>query len=187
MKTTLRFTTLCLSVLLCSAALAPFGAAQAAPTGAIVNLPDFTDLVDKVGPAVVNIRTTERQSSWGRADAGRRGNAGIPAPLLRGQPQAPPRAVPRGQRGAPSRRKRKCQRGVGSGFIISATATCMTNAHVVEGADEVLVTLTDKREFKAKVLGADKRTDVAVLKIDGEQPAAPDASATRTRSASANG
>jgi serine protease Do len=57
-------------------------------------------------------------------------------------------------------------RGVGSGFILSADGFVMTNAHVVDGADEVIVTLTDKREFKARVIGADKRTDVAVLKIE---------------------
>jgi serine protease Do len=56
---------------------------------------------------------------------------------------------------------------VGSGFIISADGYVMTNAHVVDGADEVYVTLTDKREFKAKIIGADKRTDVALVKIEG--------------------
>jgi len=58
-------------------------------------------------------------------------------------------------------------RGVGSGFIMSADGYIMTNAHVIEGADDVYVTLTDKREYKAKVIGADKRTDVALVKIDG--------------------
>ena len=57
-------------------------------------------------------------------------------------------------------------RGVGSGFILSADGFVMTNAHVVDGADEVIVTLTDKREFKARIVGADKRTDVAVVKIE---------------------
>src|SRR5690606_34318556 len=57
-------------------------------------------------------------------------------------------------------------RGVGSGFILTQDGYVMTNAHVVEGADEVMVTLTDKREFKAKIVGADKRTDVAVVKIE---------------------
>jgi serine protease Do len=55
---------------------------------------------------------------------------------------------------------------VGSGFILTPDGFVMTNAHVVEGADEVLVTLTDKREFKARIIGADKRTDVAVVKIE---------------------
>ncbi|MEJ7808602.1 MAG: Do family serine endopeptidase, partial [Telluria sp.] len=57
-------------------------------------------------------------------------------------------------------------RGVGSGFILTADGFVMTNAHVVEGADDVIVTLTDKREFKAKIIGSDKRTDVAVVKIE---------------------
>jgi serine protease Do len=57
-------------------------------------------------------------------------------------------------------------RGVGSGFILTTDGFIMTNAHVVDGADEVLVTLTDKREFKAKIIGTDKRSDVAVVKIE---------------------
>ncbi len=57
-------------------------------------------------------------------------------------------------------------RGVGSGFILSPDGYVMTNAHVVDGADEVIVTLTDKRELKAKIIGADRRTDVAIVKID---------------------
>ena len=55
---------------------------------------------------------------------------------------------------------------MGSGFILTADGYVMTNAHVVDGADEVYVTLTDKREFKAKIVGTDKRTDVAVVKIE---------------------
>jgi serine protease Do len=78
------------------------------------------------------------------------------------------------------------QRGVGSGFIISDDGYVLTNAHVVEGADEVTVTLTDRREFKAKVLGADKRSDVALLKVDAPT-CLTCASATRARSGSANG
>jgi serine protease Do len=126
-------------------------------------LPDFPDLVEKVGPAVVNIRTTERA----RANAGgpemdeelqeffRR--FGIPMP---GQPRPDGRRTPRPGEEEPR------QRGVGSGFILSSDGFVLTNAHVVEGSDEVFVTLTDKREFKAKIVGADKRTDVAVVKID---------------------
>jgi serine protease Do len=85
---------------------------------------------------------------------------------------------PPGQRPQPSPRGRRAPngsgdeqpqvpRGVGSGFIISADGYVLTNAHVVEGADEVFVTLTDKREFKAKIIGSDRRTDVALVKIDG--------------------
>jgi serine protease Do len=71
-----------------------------------------------------------------------------------------PRRGPRGDNEEPQ------QRGVGSGFILSPDGYVMTNAHVVEGADEVMVTLTDKREFKARIVGSDKRTDVAVVKIE---------------------
>jgi serine protease Do len=76
--------------------------------------------------------------------------------------------APRGRRGGPQQQpeEREVQRGVGSGFIISDDGYVLTNAHVVEGADEVIVTLTDRREFKAKVLGADRRSDVALLKVD---------------------
>ena len=142
------------------AALAPqAGAAQ----GRAELLPDFTELVEKVGPSVVNIRTLERAS---RNSAGPGSGIdpnmeeffkrfGIPLPGGRGAPGAP-----RGGDDEPQ------QRGVGSGFILSADGYVMTNAHVVDGADELLVTLTDRREFKAKVIGLDKRTDVAVVKIE---------------------
>ena len=126
-------------------------------------LPDFTELVEKVGPAVVNIRTTERVRSP-------RGGAapddedmleffrrfGIPIPN-RPAPRTP-------QQPAPDTEPQ--QRGIGSGFILNADGYVMTNAHVVEGADDVIVTLTDKREFKAKIVGTDKRSDVALVKID---------------------
>ena len=125
-----------------------------------VELPDFTELVERVGPSVVNIRTLERttRNSGGGSsvDPGieelfRR--FGIPLPGGRSGPRPPGEDEPQ-------------QRGVGSGFILSADGYVMTNAHVVDGADELLVTLTDKREFKAKVIGLDKRTDVAVVKIE---------------------
>jgi len=103
-------------------------------------LPDFADLVERVGPAVVNIRTTERAPDGPRTPFRRR------APTLQGSDEVP--------------------RGEGSGFILSADGYVMTNAHVVEGANEVYVTLTDKREFKAKIVGADERTDVALVKIE---------------------
>ena len=140
-------------------------AVLAAPAGAplVTGLPDFTDLIDKVGPAVVNIRTTEKVRQ-GQAGAG--GGDDEMQELLRrffGTPT--PRPAPRGRRG-PQAQEEEVQRGVGSGFIISNDGFVLTNAHVVEGADEVWVTLTDRREFKAKVLGADKRSDVAVLKVE---------------------
>ena len=125
-------------------------------------LPDFTDLVEQVGPSVVNIRTLEKVSA--DAGAGTPGDKemqeffrrfGIPMPNV-------PRQTPR--RNQPQDDEQP--RGVGSGFILTADGMIMTNAHVVDGADEVLVTLTDKREFKAKIIGADKRSDVAVVKIE---------------------
>ncbi len=122
-------------------------------------LPDFTDLADKWSPSVVNIRTLERaRAMGGEVDPNveeffRR--FGIPMP---GRPD--PRRGPRGDNDEPQ------QRGVGSGFILSPDGLVMTNAHVVEGADEVMVTLTDGREFKARTVGSDKRTDVAVVKIE---------------------
>ena len=129
-------------------------------------LPDFTDLVDQVGPSVVNIRTMEKVAV--RSPQGGPGDEdmmeffrrfGIPMPNVPGNPrQAPRQNKPQQEEEQP--------RGVGSGFILTADGFIMTNAHVVEGADEVLVTLTDKREFKAKIIGADKRSDVAVVKIE---------------------
>jgi serine protease Do len=112
-------------------------------------LPDFTELAEKQGPAVVNVSTTSAV----------RGGEGIPDDdpmsefFRRFGPQPP---GPRDEE----------NRSLGSGFIISADGYIMTNAHVVSAADDITVTLTDKREFKAKVIGADKRTDVALIKID---------------------
>ncbi len=128
-------------------------------------LPDFTDLVEQVGPSVVNIRTLEKVSSRPRAGGGGMDEEmleffrrfGVPIPNT-------PRQAPRPNRPQPQDEEQP--RGVGSGFILSADGYIMTNAHVVDGADEVIVTLTDDREFKAKIIGADKRTDVAVVKIE---------------------
>ena len=128
-------------------------------------LPDFTDLVDLVGPSVVNIRTLEKRAAAGSGNTDEQmleffKRFGIPVP-----PNLP--RSPRPERGQPQPDGDEAQpRGVGSGFILTADGFVMTNAHVVEGAEEVLVTLTDKREFKAKIIGADKRTDVAVVKIE---------------------
>ncbi len=126
-------------------------------------LPDFTDLVDQVGPSVVNIRTLEKVAPRGAGGASPDDEMleffrrfGLPMPSI-------PRQAPRPNRQGPEEEQPK---GVGSGFIFSSDGLIMTNAHVVEGADEVLVTLTDKREFKAKILGADKRSDVALVKIE---------------------
>ena len=128
-------------------------------------LPDFTDLVEQVGPSVVNIRTLEKVTSNAENGAGPDEDMlelfrrfGLPVPNV-------PRQGPRSNRPqAPQSEEQP--KGVGSGFILSQDGFIMTNAHVVEGADDVIVTLTDKREFKARLVGADKRSDVAVVKID---------------------
>ena len=126
-------------------------------------LPDFTELVEKQGPAVVNISTTQIV----------RGNAagGFPFPFDEDDPFADlfRRFMPRPPGGsAPSVPREYQNRSLGSGFIVSQDGYIMTNAHVVDAADEIMVRLTDKREFKAKVIGADKRTDVALLKIEAQ-------------------
>lgn len=126
-------------------------------------LPDFTELVEQVGPSVVNIRTLEKARSNELSPGGPddeiqelfRRFFGVPTPNG-------PRQAPRQNRPQEDAQPK----GVGSGFLMSADGFIMTNAHVVDGADEVLVTLTDKREFKARIVGADKRTDIAVVKID---------------------
>ncbi|HKW82245.1 MAG TPA: Do family serine endopeptidase, partial [Burkholderiaceae bacterium] len=126
-------------------------------------LPDFTELVEKVGPAVVNIRTTERARA-GRSGASPEIDEDMLEFFRRFGIPIPNRPNPRGQQPAPDSEPQ--QRGLGSGFILSADGYVMTNAHVVDGADEVIVTLTDKRELKAKIIGADKRSDVALVKIE---------------------
>ena len=160
------------------AACLPFAShvASAAPAA---NLPDFTDLVDKVGPAVVNIRTTAHVPTSQRGlppglDDGDmseffRRFFGIPLPQQgpqggqggQGQTPGAPDASP--DNGGNDSEQNS---GVGSGFILSADGYVMTNAHVVDDADSIYVTLTDKREFKAKLIGVDDRTDVAVVKIN---------------------
>jgi serine protease Do len=133
-------------------------------------LPDFTELVEQVGPSVVNIRTLEkavpRDAQGGEPDAEMqeffRRFFGVPMPTPN-NPNAPRQQRPNRAQPQPDEAQPK---GVGSGFILSPDGYVMTNAHVVEGADQVLVTLPDKREFKARIVGLDKRTDVAVVKIE---------------------
>ena len=132
-------------------------------------LPDFADLVERVGPAVVNIRTTARLG----AIHGRGGVPQIPGMdendpfydfFRRFFPQPQPGPGPQ-QRPGP-RGDRQVPRGLGSGFIISTDGYVMTNHHVVEGSEQITVTMADKREFSAKLIGSDQRTDVALLKIE---------------------
>ena len=148
-----------------------------------VTIPDFADLVERASPAVVNIRTTEKvvvqQAQGGipgmpedQAEFFRR-FFGVPIP---GIPNSPKQAQPN------SGKPQEADRGVGSGFIIESNGLILTNAHVVEGATTIYVTLTDKREFKAKLLGMDKRTDVAVVKIDARDlPRLPLGDSSRVR------
>ncbi len=119
-------------------------------------LPDFTELAEKQGPAVVNVSTTQVIKGQRFAH---------PFPFDEDDPSFElfRRFMPRQMPGMPREYKNQ---SLGSGFIISADGFILTNAHVVDGADEVQVKLTDKREFKAKVVGTDKRTDVALLKIE---------------------
>jgi serine protease Do len=141
-----------------------FGVAWVAPPVRAQSLPDFTELVEKVGPAVVNIRTTER--ARGVRGVGPEMDEDMLEFFRRFGLPIPNRPAPRGGPQQQTPEGEPMQRGVGSGFILSADGYVLTNAHVVDGADEVLVTLTDKREFKAKTIGSDKRTDVALVKVD---------------------
>ncbi|HYL88567.1 MAG TPA: DegQ family serine endoprotease [Burkholderiales bacterium] len=124
-------------------------AAAPAPRQAASALPDFSALVDRYGPAVVNISVVQKVKT------STSGPEGDPLGLLRrfGAPM-PGRAAP--------------MHGQGSGFIVSPDGVVLTNAHVVDGAAQVTVKLTDRREFSAKVIGKDPQTDVAVLKIDAK-------------------
>ena len=132
------------------------------PLQAAAQLPDFTELVEKQGAAVVNVSTTQAANRNALSQQLPQLDENdpfyeffrrfIPNPN-QGPGQGP------GPRGLPAQ-------SMGSGFIISADGYLLTNAHVIDSAEEVTVRLTDKREFKAKVIGADRRTDVALLKID---------------------
>jgi len=152
------------------AAATPAPAPVLAPTAA-ARLPDFTALVDKAGPAVVNISTIGKMhnTAMGSDEGDDEGNdPGLNEFFKRfGIPNMPNMPQPRTM---PSR-------GVGSGFIVSPDGYIVTNAHVVDGASEVTVRLTDRREFTAKVIGADKRTDIALIKIDAKNLPALDMSA----------
>jgi serine protease Do len=145
-----------------ASAAAPVAAPAAAPAQSaaeplVHSLPDFSTLVDRYGPAVVNVEVVEKAERGGGVqglspndpfyDFFRR--FGIPAPDQGQRDHGPP------------------VKGAGSGFIINSDGYILTNTHVVANAEEVTVRLTDRREFPAKVIGADERTDVAVIKING--------------------
>jgi serine protease Do len=136
------------------------GPAQAAGNPAGVALPDFTRIVSHNGPAVVNVRVI---GSTKVAQRQQMPQFDEDDPFFeffrRFQPQQP--------RGGPGN-GRELVFGAGSGFIVSPDGVILTNAHVVRDADEVTVKLQDRREYRAKVLGSDPKTDVAVLKIDAK-------------------
>ena len=126
-------------------------AAAGAPSTLAYAMPDFSALVEKEGQAVVNITVSRAMPAADRPQL--QGPQG-PLPFFFGPFPNMPQPMP--------------QASQGSGFIIKADGYILTNAHVVAGAEDVTVKLTDKREFKAKVVGADPRTDVALIKVDGK-------------------
>jgi len=140
--------------------------AQTATPPAVV-LPDFSQIVEKTEKSVVNIRTTEsipvRPAMGGNGD---------PYDLFRWffgpdfMPPGPGNGPHRGN--PPSQEERVVPRGVGSGFIISADGYILTNNHVIADAKDIFVTLVDGKEYKAKVIGADERTDVALIKVEAK-------------------
>jgi serine protease Do len=125
-------------------------AATAAAPVAVQTLPDFSVIVEANKAAVVNITASKAlQPAAAQGDPRRR----FQIPQIPGMPEMP---------------QQRPAQGLGSGFIVEAEGVILTNAHVVEGADEVLVKLSDRREFKGKVLGADRATDIAVVKIEAK-------------------
>ena len=157
-----------------NSAPAPTPPAQIVSAGPVstpsAQLPDMSAIVARNGASVVNISVS----------GSRKTGAGHPrAPQL--DPDDPLQEFFRRYRG-PQQPDEAPVRGLGSGFIVSADGTILTNAHVVDGADEVIVKLSDRREFKAKVLGADRTSDVAVLKIEAtDLPAVKIGNAANTR------
>lgn len=130
-------------------------------TAVVSGLPDFTELVEKAGPAVVNIQVAQFGN---RVQPGDAENAQDP---FEGQ-EVPeyfrrffgPQGIPEAQ---PDRR------GLGSGFIFESDGYIITNHHVVDGADQIIVRLADRREFEAKLIGSDQQSDIALLKIDASE------------------
>jgi serine protease Do len=144
------------AVLAALLAVFAFAATPAAAQSRAAGLPDFTDLYERQGATVVSIDVTQKMKRGGRPEL----SEDDPFyEFFRRFGQIPRRGVPE---------REFDQQSVGSGFIVSSDGYLVTNAHVVDGADEVNVKLSDRREFKAKVVGTDKRTDVAVLKIEAK-------------------
>jgi len=140
---------------------APTNAASVAPA-AMVTLPDFSTITSRDGPAVVNISVTGTAKPSDAEAAAEMQGIDPDDPMFQFFRRFQGQMGPRGQqRDVPVRAQ-------GSGFIVSPDGIIMTNAHVVKDAKEVTVKLTDRREYRAKVLGADAKTDIAVLKIDAK-------------------
>ena len=142
------------------AAAAPFVAPLATSQG----LPDFVTLYERASPSVVSISV----SGSVKRNAPKAGGGDGAAPDREDMEEFFKRYFGQGGSGGRNTPRDLRRQGGGSGFIISADGLIVTNSHVVEDADEVLVKLTDNREFKAKVIGSDKRSDVAVIKIDAK-------------------
>ncbi|MEO6173177.1 MAG: trypsin-like peptidase domain-containing protein, partial [Arenimonas sp.] len=138
-------------------------AGQAASNNAalpLVNLPDFSILVERTGPAVVNIEASVKEPSRKMASA----DPSQMPPGAEDMPEIFKKFF--GQPGMPMPQQPRSGTAFGSGFIISSDGYVLTNHHVVAGADEVIVRLADRRELKAKVIGSDEMSDVALLKVD---------------------
>lgn len=135
--------------------------AQEASVSGTGVLPDLASLVEKTGPAVVNIRTVEKRQR--HAVYSNEAEQQLHEYLFRFFGVPHPEGQPGRTQPAP-----EVRRGMGSGFLTTSDGYILTNAHVVDNADEVYVRLTDNREFTAKMIGSDQRTDVAILKIDGK-------------------
>ena len=149
----------------------PATAATNVPSSSVQTLPDFADLVEKYGPAVVNINTQTRAPR--AAMPGLSEDDPFYEFFRRFVPPDQQQRPPRGERGErPDRGEKGGPRsplrpfGLGSGFIVSQDGYIVTNAHVVENAEEINVRLSDKRELKAKLVGTDTRSDVAVIKVE---------------------
>jgi serine protease Do len=133
--------------------------------GMAQSLPDFTDLVEEVSPAVVNISTSRAATSSPMAGApGMPDLEGMP-PIFR---EFFEHSFPQGPQQQP-RQQQPSPQSLGSGFILSKDGYILTNNHVVEGADEIFVRLSDRRELLAKLVGADPRSDLALLKIETDE------------------
>jgi serine protease Do len=131
------------------------------PAPLVRGLPDFTGLVAAVGPAVVNVKVVERASNTRASGSSPFGGADDPFGDFFRRFGIPRDSIPNVPRNAPPRQ------GEGSGFFVTSDGYLLTNAHVVDNASKITITLTDRREFAAKVIGIDEATDVAVLKVDG--------------------